>query len=1283
MRAFGIVSIFLCATIATTTLTSSQSGREYRRSAVMNGNQVRTVFGNWGVIGQPIDTRPRGSWKNDNNGYLGDVSPFVGAEVRWQDTTFRSVVTSPVSRPSQLRDEDPATGLPWGFEPLGGYFAEPPNQSIALSNDSRTWPEAWPDKLGDPIDPGWRGSWNGFFGKRLSADLETYFVMDDNNDLRFNFAANNPRGIAFRPDTTNLSRGGLALDVSVRGLQWAQFLAQDNIFWLYEVTNTGTTNYDRAVFGMLVGTYVGVTGSDGSPQEFDDDWSFYDVNTDITFTGDFDRSTLRNPRWNQQFPVGMVGYAFLESPGNPFDGIDNDGDADSSAAGIGARQFTQADFDSSTISAGASIILIAEDFTRSTYVVPNRDSVRIFTRGLKDSIWIYPGRTRVVEGNVVRDFQGNEAVNRNAYDGVDNDFDGLIDENQFLHYRQFKRNRNPPFEVLIDVLRPVRYVTTVATNPLAMIDERRDDGVDNDQDWDPEFDDVGRDGIGPSAVNYPGPDFGEGDGLPTSGIDALGNDTGLPGEPNIDKTDVDESDQIGLSSFYYFAPANQVRLGDDEELWRNLAPGFFDVPPSIVNNKPERGEDGDFIYGSGYFPLLAGETERFSLALVYGGGKGGSRDDDIADLLKNKETVQSIYDANYQFPTPPEKPTLQVVPGDRQVTLYWDRIAEESVDPVLRIRDFEGYKIYKSTDPDFSDIYTITDGAGTARGYRALAQFDIKNDIKGYFRSTPELYQSAQGFAFYLGDDTGLRHTFVDDEVENGRRYYYAVVAYDRGDEITGIFPGENTKTIRIESTGEITTDINTAVAVPNAPSAGYIAPTDLIEMDRAAGPSSGTARYSIVDQTVLTGHRYRVEFLDTQNDGLDNNGNGLIDEADSTEWNRLTTFYSVFDTEPRTDQFISLDTASVSLERRNLYVPSVQVKTSQGAVVDPSNYILNAERGTIRGAAPGSLPASTYTITYQYYPVYKSPNIQGSPYLIDNTESDIFDGLSAVFENYWYVRDTLSRWSYESSPQDTTGPDYDFAPIDFPEVVPPFVGYRRPANYEVQFADGVVDTTAAWPDFGLDPIPVQFRVFNVTENRYVKFLFINPLGGNRISPQSQIYFLEENPRGETGPTWFIFFVPKEGMPIDTVYDLGTGDKLILNTTKPFGSGDVFEFVTELPRADISTPERAGSSLEAIRVVPNPYVTAAEFELPLPPGITSGRGERRIDFTHLPAASTIRIFTSRGDHVITLTHPGNIEDGTVSWNLKTKENLDVAYGVYFYVVESPVGNRTGKIAIIK
>ena len=99
--------------------------------------------------------------------------------------------------------------------------------------------------------------------------------------------------------------------------------------------------------------------------------------------------------------------------------------------------------------------------------------------------------------------------------------------------------------------------------------------------------------------------------------------------------------------------------------------------------------------------------------------------------------------------------------------------------------------------------------------------------------------------------------------------------------------------------------------------------------------------------------------------------------------------------------------------------------------------------------------------------------------------------------------------------------------------------------------------------------------------------------------------------------------------------------------------------------------------------IPNPYIAATKFESPLPPGITSGRGERKVEFQNLPLNSKIKIFTSRGQHIRTLIHNGDIHDGRVSWDLKTKENIDIAFGVYFYVVQSDYGNKKGKIAIIK
>ena len=273
--------------------------RTQRKSGTLNGNRVKTVFGNWGVIAQPDRIGPRVAWKYDDNGYVGDVSPMVAIEVpikkkrpdgKIVDTTFHSVVICPVDRPGG-GDGPPGGGAFWGFEPIPGY-ANPnrniPGASVAVSNIRDTWPPFWPDQptwldnQGNPL-------WNGYFGKGITnADQETYFRMDDNADEEF-YAPNwkvfsaDSSAYMFIPDSTDLTRKGLGLEVKVRALQWNNFLAQDGIFWLYEITNKSKVDYPKVAFGMIVGTYVGV----GIP-EYDDDVSFFDVREDLTYTWDFE-----------------------------------------------------------------------------------------------------------------------------------------------------------------------------------------------------------------------------------------------------------------------------------------------------------------------------------------------------------------------------------------------------------------------------------------------------------------------------------------------------------------------------------------------------------------------------------------------------------------------------------------------------------------------------------------------------------------------------------------------------------------------------------------------------------------------------------------------------------------------------------------------------------------------------------------------------------------------------------------------------------------------------------
>ena len=47
--------------------------------------------------------------------------------------------------------------------------------------------------------------------------------------------------------------------------------------------------------------------------------------------------------------------------------------------------------------------------------------------------------------------------------------------------------------------------------------------------------------------------------------------------------------------------------------------------------------------------------------------------------------------------------------------------------------DFQGYKLYRASEPEFNDVFSITNGLGNSEGYMPIAQFDKNDDIEGFF----------------------------------------------------------------------------------------------------------------------------------------------------------------------------------------------------------------------------------------------------------------------------------------------------------------------------------------------------------------------------------------------------------------------------------------------------------------------------------------------------------------------------------------------------------------------
>jgi hypothetical protein len=714
-----------------------------------------------------------------------------------------------------------------------------------------------------------------------------------------------------------------------------------------------------------------------------------------------------------------------------------------------------------------------------------------------------------------------------------------------------------------------------------MLDERRDDLIDNDIDWNPEFDDVGADGKPETG------DFGEGDGTPT------------PGEPNFDATDIDESDQLGLTSFQYFVPASRILMNDDRDMWGRMTPGFFEVPTSIQNNVATRGEDGDFLYGSGYFPLLAGKTERFSLALAFGS--------DYNAVIKTKQIAQTIYNANYNFPKPPDKPTLNVAVGDGKVTLYWDRVAEESIDPTLRVKDFEGYKIYKGTDPDLTEALSITNVYGEKVFYKPIAQFDLINGVKGIFPSSSLLLELVSGVSFNLGTDNGVQNFYVDTDVQNGRTYYYALVAYDRGDPTKDIYPSENTRFISKDALGRITTDINTAAVIPNAPVAGYVPPPSGQSLERVSGYSTVTPYSVVYDPVRVLNTSYTVEFNDS-----------IVIKPLQREGVNISTNYSVRETG---SNIILVDQAP--------FDPTNGVVFNGVALSIDSSY---QRLDSIKLKPVGLNTKGSFANDSSGWSTYRAKNLK---FLVDQINTTSISGT------------------------------------------------RYPLDYMLVFSDAYTDSSnklSAIFGNGAPPAKaVNFRAYDITNKsapKRVQFAFSEPRPFRRdtLSFGDIIVFSDE-----TGNdlSWRMQFTGTDSSATVPA----AGDSLFLYFYKPISGEDSFTFSSSTAAYDI---DGAREQLNQVKAVPNPYVVTNVFEQPLPPTVR-GRGERIINFINLPPKSTISIYTSSGNLVQTLQHDGDLNNGSVSWDVRTKEGLDVAFGVYFYVVEVEglSDKKMGKLAIIK
>ena len=1159
----------------------------------MDGNKVLLYFKNTSELSDWAEggLDNVSIWPNDGTGtrMVDGIGLLIGAKVyilddedsetvdtivvdNWSDILNQDIKKHEVyflqTQYREEMDQNSLGTLDWGFYPVFGYFNSFQDYP-AMSDDPNTWPVAgWPSK-GNSLH--WAGYWDGRFGKGVTyADLETYFVINDAQDqehLQGPDYKYYPRPEKYIQQDASVQSGapwgGLGLRVEARGFQWNNPLVRDALFWEYNITNISDHDINEVAFGYWVDNAIG-----GEP-DGDDEVGYFDTSLDLSYSWDHDGVGFGG------VVPGIMGFAYLESPGIPDDLIDNDNDG-----------------------------LVDE----------KRDN---------DKGSIVCGTCGIDDLNAFKDFYGYE------------------DEDLRDHW-----------------------------------------SGDEDQDWISSIlnedgtcvvnDDVGLDGIGPSDINYTGPDQ---DG--TECNQQPDCEEGVGCEPNFGETDVSESDMIGLTTFQLFPIDSHSEQVDNSSKWfynddvmfnmmtSDTLMQYADIPDNLVE-----------LFASGTFALSKGQTERISMAELHSfdyltESPGGVQPEAPA-LFELKKTVQLIYETDYRFAQPPIAPILTADAKDGKVILTWDSNSENSRDPFLPDElqyDFEGYKLYKSTDKYLKDPQIITDGYGNPMFSSPIFQCDKIDGITGFADWAPIF-----GTSYYVGDDSGIQHQFIDTDVTNGRTYYYALVAYDYGLEAneslsSGIPPSENNVIIELdENEYVISTGQNVVEVHPAAPSAGYVDPN--LDIYNHIDFGTGTIDVDIyAPGQIKDNAAYYVTFINDTLSGFMHN-DGFPEMI-------VTSGIEVYkDTEGIID-IIDSETIKESLEL--VYSESSGVNSYNNPNYNNQNIVLSG--ADLNGDAYNDITYSTLNTS--------EPVI-----------TDVFDGLQlTINQNVEYPQLINQGW------KNSQNLNSQIFIMPYPDVL-----HRQslvnPLDADIYFSD-IPDVYTNDMDLGLNVydenyqnIPSSELLLNESFNFYVYSetidqnlsMIVHDLNLNgsydiddRILVGTKGDFLVTNPN--TGEEILIENIWKstnfiiEFGGIDESQMPVAGDIYEINYERPFWSSDVLKIVTHAPQElDYSSHDL---DMEAIKVVPNPYIGTNLLEESI---YSSNFNQRRkLMFTHLPSQCIIKIFTSSGILVDIIEVNNSIDDGVAYWDLLTNEGMEVASGMYFFHVKSNITGKekVGKFAIVK
>jgi len=269
-------------------------------------------------------------------------------------------------------------------------------------------------------------------------------------------------------------------------------------------------------------------------------------------------------------------------------------------------------------------------------------------------------------------------------------------------------------------------------------------------------------------------------------------------------------------------------------------------------------DDQRILHGVGEFTIKAGSSQEVWVGIV--GALGTSRLNAVSNMFRTDDLAQVTFAAGLIAPAPPDVPRIHVAGLDGQVLITWENNSEYTKDiagNILGIKTANGYTAnYDSTDFEGYRVYRSM--TGLPGSYQLLADYDLVDGFGHVVNYSLNTSGNLEIREVVVGNNTGLRHSYIDENLINGQRYYYSVTAYDAQPYI-----GNNTIQFTDPFTGvTIANPSGLPISLETAPTANV---TSVVPQAPVLGDSSNgiVSNATHVSSAALSDGEVNVEVID------------------------------------------------------------------------------------------------------------------------------------------------------------------------------------------------------------------------------------------------------------------------------------------------------------------------------------------------------------------------------------------------------------------------------------